>query len=220
MIRDSPRPLSGRPSPARGKARGALAGVGACVVVALSAALGACAAEPGACPAALGASDAAPVPEVGKGAPAQPPATQRQACPSGLASDRDRARRIAGLLATAAEAATVLAGTDTATFCFGVGVEPALVGERVVRLPADTTVGDAAARAAHLLHHARPGSVLAGQPTEPCATWVAAALDEEARAHRLERALRVRFGLAAGATFERDEYAARYAARCRASTME
>jgi hypothetical protein len=137
-------------------------------------------------------------------------------CPSGFATDPARARTIETRLSADAEARTLLHESAGAVICFGSGVEPGITPEGTILLPLDMPEPHAAARTAHLLHHRRAGSPLAGPPAGDCAEWVEQALAEEARGHALE----LRLLAAAGAPASESAhgvpaYAIDYAARCR-----
>lgn len=133
-------------------------------------------------------------------------------CPGGYALDAAREARLLGLLTAAeSDAGTLDLPRDlarrVAPVCFGparsVGV---LAGERVV-LRAASSDEELAARLAHLAAHLEDGL------GDGCARGLAAALASEARAWRVEDALRARFGLAP-APDERADAGRDYARRC------
>jgi hypothetical protein len=107
-------------------------------------------------------------------------------CPAGFAADPLRARAIEERLSADDEARALLREAGGAAICFGPGAEPGITPERVILLPPGMLDPLADARVAHLLHHRRAGSPLAGPPAGDCARWVDQALAEEARAHALE----------------------------------
>jgi hypothetical protein len=142
-------------------------------------------------------------------APAPPSAPRATACSQHLFEDGVRTRAIQSLLSTDPEASALLASSaGRVTLCFGAVDEPSVTSDGALLLEASQPAPEAAARVAHLLHHRRAGSPLAGRPSGDCARWVEAALDEEAQAHALEIRLLVAAGRPAGFPFAAEAWAA------------
>lgn len=114
------------------------------------------------------------------------PAPRVSVCPPPLAVDASRERALIARLATHDEARALVVEASRFMICFGRDVEAGTMADGTIQLDRRLPDAEAAARVAHLLVHARPGSALRRAPEGDCARWVSEALDEEARAHALE----------------------------------
>lgn len=141
--------------------------------------------------------------------PGPPLDPRAPACPPGLVANTAHASAIRDLLAADDEASALLvAATGHVTLCFGAIAEPSITRDGVVQLDATAMTPEAAARVAHLVHHRRAGSPLAGPPSGDCARWVDAALDEEAQSYALELRLLRDAGRPSGFPFADEAQAA------------
>jgi hypothetical protein len=113
---------------------------------------------------------------------------------TGCGEDEARTGRLLALLGGHEASAPLLAGARP-RICFVDG--PGVLIDGRVALPRGEDDGTAAARLAHLLHHARHGrGLVAGLavPPGPCEETVEDALAEEAEAHALEIELQAALG--------------------------
>jgi len=146
-----------------------------------------------------------------------------EGCPPGSRSDPARSARIATQLAQALamlahepDAAALARRWNPAqpALCFGERNE-AREQERVAVLSDALDDVNAAARAAHLLHHHHVTPVWPAQPTPSCAHKVARAMTAERAAHALERAVQRVLGARVAQDADRPGLQAAYAERCR-----
>lgn len=139
-------------------------------------------------------------------------------CPSGLAPDAARARRVYDRLRSAPEGAAALAalGEDEPPICFG-DAEPSVVtSEGVLWLDGRMADAEAAARVGHLLHHlAAMPDLDHPRPGTGCDALVSQAMRVERESVALEHRLRRVLGVTAPVTDPRtDGLEASYRRRC------
>lgn len=100
--------------------------------------------------------------------------------------DVPRGSRVHDALESLPDIRLILRAIPEVIVCVGPGLASGVTPEGVVLIPSAMSDNQALARAAHLVHHLRPGSPLLEARPEHCPQWIDHALDEEALAYATE----------------------------------